>query len=98
MPFNTDHWDSMRQYEERIQELREQAEEEGIELSEASVNAAMSFLSNLTPAQGGENPSRLLKHRDPDDPIQDNSTPDDPIQDNSTPDDPYRTTPHRTTP
>ena len=65
MPFNTDHWDSMRQYEERIQELREQAEEEGIELSEASVNAAMSFLSNLTPAQGGENPSRLLKHRDP---------------------------------
>ena len=88
MPFNTDHWDSMRQYEERIQELREQAKEEGIELSEASVNAAMSFLSNLTPAQGGENPSRLLKHRDPDNPIQDDPIQDDPIPDDPIPDDP----------
>ena len=64
MPFNSDHWDSMREYEERIKELREHAEEEGIELSEDSISNAMSFLSALTPASGGENPSRLLKHRD----------------------------------
>ena len=63
MPHNTDHWDSMREYEERIKELREQAEEEGIEISEDSIKSAMSFLSDITPAQGGENPSRLLVHK-----------------------------------
>ena len=64
MPYNTEHWDSMRQYEERIKELREAAEEDGIEINETSINNAMSILSDLTAAQGGENPSRLLIHKD----------------------------------
>ena len=63
MPYNTEHWDSMRQYEERMKELRKEAEEEGIEVSETSISSAMSFLSAIMPAQGGENPSRLLKHK-----------------------------------
>ena len=64
MPFNTEHWDSMREYEERMKKLREEAEEEGIEINETSINNAMSFLSAITEAQGGENPSRLMKHKD----------------------------------
>ena len=63
MPHNTEHWDSMKEYEKRIQELREQAEEEGIAINEDSINNAMSILSDLTPAQGGENPSRLMVHK-----------------------------------
>ena len=64
MPFNTEHWDAMRQYEERMKELREQAEEENIEINETSISNAMSFLSGISPAQGGENPSRLMVHKD----------------------------------
>ena len=64
MPHNTEHWDSMRQYEERMKELREEAKEEGIEISETSVSNAMSLLSSLSPAQGeGSEPSRLLIHK-----------------------------------
>ena len=59
----------MRQYEERMKELREEAEEEGIAVSEVSISNALSLLSAITdattPAQGeGSEPSRLLKHRD----------------------------------
>ena len=64
MPYNTDHWDSMREWEDRMKKLKEDALEEGIEVSDASINNAMSLFSALTPAQGGENPSRLLKHKD----------------------------------
>ena len=65
MPHNTEHWDSMREYEQRIKQLREQAQEEGIELSEDSISNLMSFLSDLTPAEGGNNPSRLSIHKTP---------------------------------
>ena len=47
-----------------MEELKEQAKEDGIEVSEDSISAAMSFLSAITPAQGGENPSRLLVHKE----------------------------------
>ena len=64
MPHNTEHWDSMRQYEERMKELREEAKEEGIEISEASISNAMDLLSSLSLAQGeGSEPSRLLIHK-----------------------------------
>ena len=65
MPFNTEHWDSMRELEDTMQDLRDQAEEDGIELNEESVRTAMGFMSNLMPAQGeGSEPSRLLQHRE----------------------------------
>ena len=64
MPYNTEHWDSMRQYEERMKELKKEAEEEGIEVSETSISSAMSFLSDISLAQGeGSEPSRLLIHK-----------------------------------
>ena len=55
-------WDPMRQYEERMKELREEAEEEGIEINEDSVNNAMQVLYNLLPpgTNPSEEPSRLL--------------------------------------
>ena len=63
MPHGTGHWDSMREYEDRIQELREQAAEDGIELNEESVSNAMEFLSAITPAQAETGrSSRLLDH------------------------------------
>ena len=59
-------WDPMRQYEERMKELREEAEEEGIEINEDSVNNAMQVLYNLLPpgTNPSEEPSRLLEHRE----------------------------------
>ena len=57
-------WDVMRQYEERMKELREEAEEEGIEVSEASISNTMDLLYALSPpgTDPTEEPSRLLKH------------------------------------
>ena len=56
----------MRQYEERMKELREEAEEEGIAVSEVSISVIITLCADATtPAQGdGSEPSRLLKHRD----------------------------------
>ena len=62
-------WDVMRQYEERMKELREEAEEEGIEINEGAVNSAMRLLHDLSPpgTDLSEEPSRLLKHKEVDD-------------------------------
>lgn len=62
-------WDVMKQYEERMKELREEAEEEGIELSETSINNAMQLLYALQPpgSDPSEEPSRLLVHRESND-------------------------------
>ena len=62
-------WDGMRQYEERMKELREQAEEEGIEINETSISNAMDLLYALSPpgTNPTEEPSRLLRHREPSD-------------------------------
>lgn len=62
-------WDIMRQYEERIKELREVAEEEGIEISEASINNAMRLLHDISPpgTNPSEEPSRLLEHKEDND-------------------------------
>ena len=59
-------WDLMRQYEERMKELREEAEEEGIEINEDSINNAMQVLYNMLPTgtNPSEEPSRLLEHRE----------------------------------
>ena len=66
-------WDIMRQYEERVKELREIAEEEGIEINEDSVSNAMDFLYALSPpgTDPSEEPSRLLKHREASEPSND---------------------------
>ena len=59
-------WDIMRQYEERMQELREEAAEDGIELSEESISNAMELLYALQPpgTDPTEEPSRLLIHKE----------------------------------
>ena len=41
-------WDIMRQYEERMQEIREEAEEDDIEVSEVAINNAMQLLYALS--------------------------------------------------
>ena len=60
-------WDIMRQYEERMQELREAAEEEGeIEINEDAISNALNLLYELLPSgtDPSEEPSRLLRHRE----------------------------------
>ena len=59
-------WDAMKKYEERIKELREIADEEGIPFSEESAKSALSFLADIQPAgvDPTEEPSRLLVHRE----------------------------------
>lgn len=40
-------WDGMREWERRMQELKEDAAEEGIEVSDESISAAMGLLYEL---------------------------------------------------
>ena len=62
-------WDVMRQYEDRMKELREAAEEEGIEVSEVAINTAIRLLHDLSPSGTdlSEEPSRLMKHKEEED-------------------------------